>query len=205
MIQIYGSPRTSAGRCYLMLEEVGVPYEAKALDMFEKREHKSPDYLKLNPNGKVPVLVDGDFVLWESIAINSYLAERYKPELLGHGAQEAAHVQQWSLWGLVELQPPLVDLIIQTMFVPEPTRDAKLIEKARVSVPPMLKVLDDHLNGKTQLVANRLTVADFNVASVANIAYAMKIDLSGYPHLTAWMGALKQRPSFKKFVELRSH
>ncbi len=82
MITIYGSPRSSSGRCFWCLEEVGETYNAKPLN-FKEKEHKSPAYLKINPNGKAPTLTDDDFVIWESIAINFYLAETYKPELLG--------------------------------------------------------------------------------------------------------------------------
>ncbi|MBX3021749.1 MAG: glutathione S-transferase family protein [Bdellovibrionales bacterium] len=205
MIQIYGTPRGSAGRCYMMLEEVGQPYEIMPLDMMEKKEHKSPEYLKLNPNGKVPCLIDGDFVIWESTAINFYLAEKYKPELLGRTPEEKGLIQQWSTWCMVELQPPLVDMIIQLMFVPEPKRDMALVERSKEKVPPMLAVLDQAMMGKTYLVNERLTVADFNVASVVNIAAAMKFDLSPYKNIERWFSGMKERPSFKKFIDLRKH
>lgn len=187
-----------------MLEEIGQPYETVALDM-GKKEHKSPEYLKLNPNGKVPCLIDGDYIIWESVAINFYLAEKYKPELIAGTAEEKGRMQQWSTWALVELQPPLVDMIIQLMFMPEDKRDMNVVARAKEKVPPMLAVLDKHLAGKTFMVANKLTVADFNVASIVNIAPAMKIDLAPYPNIVAWFSRLKERPSFKKFAELRGH
>ncbi len=203
MIKIYGSPRTSAGRCYLMAEECGVKYETMPLDMKEKREHKSESFLKLNPNGKVPVMVDGDFVLWESLAIDFYLAEKYKPELLGSGAEEKGKVHQWSTWAMVELQPPLVDMIIQLMFVPEEKRDHGLVAKARDKVPPMLAILDKSLSGKSYLVGNKVTVADIVTVSVVNIAAHMKIPTENYSHLTSWFSRMKERPSFKRLMELR--
>ncbi len=204
MIEIYGSPRTSSGRCYLMLEEVGAPYKAMPLDMMEKREHKSEGYLKLNPNGKVPVLKDGDFVIWESMAINHYLAEKYKPALLGKTVQEKGIIQQWSTWSLVELQPPLVDMIIQLMFTPEDKRDMNIVKKAQDKIPPMLKILDSYLANKSYIVGAEISVADFNVGSVVNICLGMKMDMAPYPNIQKWMGQLQARPSFKKFAELRS-
>jgi glutathione S-transferase len=87
MTTIYGSPRTSAGRCIWALEEAGIKYNNQPVDM-KNKEHKSPEYLKLNPNGKVPVFVDNDVTLFESMAINSYIAESYKKELLGKTASE---------------------------------------------------------------------------------------------------------------------
>ena len=81
MITLYGSARSSAGRCLWCLEETGVAYENKNVDMRTK-EHQSEAFLKINPNGKVPAMVDGETKLFESMAINFYLADKYKPELL---------------------------------------------------------------------------------------------------------------------------
>lgn len=203
MIQIYGSPRTSASRCYLTLEEIGIPYEAAPLDMMEKREHKSASYLKLNPNGKVPCLVDGDFVLWESVAINTYLAEKYKPELLGKTPEEKGLVQQWSLWALSELQAPLVDLIIQTVFTPEPKRNAEIIAKAREKVPPLLTILDSALANKDFMVGKSLTLADLNMASVVNIAPNFGFAIEEYMNLNQWMQKMKGRPAFQRLLNAR--
>src|SRR3989344_9118391 len=124
MIKIYGAPRSSAGRCFWLLEELALPYQAMPVDMRNK-EHKSEAFLKLNPNGKVPALVDGDVVLWESIAINHYLADKYRPELLGKTPVERGLEQQWSTWSMVDLQPPLVDLIIQMVLTTEEKRNVQ--------------------------------------------------------------------------------
>jgi glutathione S-transferase len=204
MIQIYGSPRTSAGRCFLMAEEVGAKYEILPLDM-SKREHKSDSFLKLNPNGKVPCLIDGDFILWESLAITYYLAEKYKPELLGSSPEKKAKIQQWSLWALTELQPPLVDLIIQTMFTPEDKRDSNVIKKAHEAVPAKLAILEQALKGKNYIAGEMISSADFNLASVVNIAPAMKISLSEFANVVKWFNLMKERPSFKKFIDLRHY
>lgn len=141
MIQIYGSPRTSAGRCYLLLEELGISYQEVPIDMMGKKEHKGEAFLKLNPNGKVPCLVDDGFVLWESLAINSYLTEKYNPALLGSNLQEKALVQQWSIWALGDLQAPMVDILIQLFFVPEEKRDQTLIKKVKKKFPDFCKFL----------------------------------------------------------------
>jgi glutathione S-transferase len=202
MIQIYGMPRSSAGRCFLLLEELGLPYEVMPLDM-AKKEHKSEKFLKLNPNGKIPCLIDDGFVIWESLAINFYLADKYKPQLLGKTPQERGLVQQWSTWALAELQPPLVDMLIQLLFVPEERRNMKVVEEATQSILPLLQLLDQSLEGKSYLVGNNLTLAEFNVGSIVNIAAGLKISLDPYHNLTSWMSTLKDRPSFKKFTDLR--
>ena len=89
MIMLYGSVRSSAARCYWCLEEIGVAYKGVPVDM-KANEHKSENFLKINPNGKVPALVDDQIQLFESMAINFYLAEKYKPSLLGSSIAEKA-------------------------------------------------------------------------------------------------------------------
>jgi glutathione S-transferase len=200
-MKIYGSYNSSAGRCYVMLEECGVSYERLPLNMKEG-QHKSPEFLKLNPNGKIPTLVDGDFTLWESLAINRYLAAKYKPEMLGNNQREQALVEQWSVWSLVELQPPLVDILIQMHFVPEPKRDQSLIQRSHEKYPRFLKVLDAHLAGRDYMVGSSYTLADLNVASTVNVAFGVGVDLAAYPNILNWVKKMQKRPAFQKVAEL---
>ncbi|WP_373998394.1 glutathione S-transferase family protein [Bdellovibrio bacteriovorus] len=202
MIKIYGSPMSSAGRCYWMLEELGVPYEAMPLNMGEK-EHKSEAFLKLNPNGKIPVIVDGDFVLWESMAITNYLAKKFESPLAAKNLQEESLIQQWSLWGLIDFQEPAVNWMIQELFVPAEHRNHQIIENAKKALPRVLEVLNRGLEGKTYLVGNRFTVADVNVGAVTNILLGLKYDLKAYPNVQKWMGEFQQRTAFKKVAEMR--
>jgi glutathione S-transferase len=201
MITIYGSPRSSSGRCFWCLEEVGETYDAKPLN-FKEGEHKSAAYLKINPNGKAPTLTDDDFVIWESIAINFYLAETYKPELLGSGNKQHGLVQQWSLWGIAELQPPIINTFIQVIFVPDERRDNGAIEKAMAKIPGLLKVLNDALEGKNYLVGNDFTLADLNVASIASLCSEIKFDLTAYKNIQTWLTQISERPAFKKYQKL---
>lgn len=180
-----------------MLEALGLEYKVMPMDM-SKREHKSPEFLTLNPNGKVPCLKDKDYVIWESIAINQYLAEKYKPEMAGTTPEEKGHVAQWSVWAMTELQPPLVDILIQTMFVPEDERNLALVEKAKEKIPARLQVLDQALAGKDFIVGKRLTVADINVSSVANLLFALHLDVAPYKNLQLWMEKMKGRLAWNK-------
>jgi glutathione S-transferase len=204
MIQIYGSPRSSAGRCFVMLEEAGLKYEVPALDIMGKREHKDEAFLKLNPNGKVPCLIDDGFVLWESAAIVTYLAEKYKPELLGNNAQEKGLVQQWSFWAMTEAQPPMVDILIQKIFVPEGKRDLALIERREKQIPGILEVLEQSLTNKKFLVSEKYSVADLMAASAVNIAFAIQLDLAKFTNIKAWMAEVKSRPAWQRVEALRS-
>jgi glutathione S-transferase len=186
-----------------MLEECGLSYETPALDMMNAREHKSEKFLKLNPNGKVPCLVDGTFTIWESAAIVTYLAEKYKPEFLGKTPEEKGHITQWMFWAMTEAQPPMVDILIQKHFVPEGKKDEALIEKRMAQIPHLLQILDGSLKDKTYLVGNRFTTADLVACSVVNIADALGLQLKEYQQISRWLGLLKERPAFQKILKMR--
>ena len=201
MIKIYGSPKSSSGRVYWMLEELGLAYEPAKINMRE-REHKSDSYLKLNPNGKIPCLQDGDFVIWESIAINHYLADKYAPAWLGATPEIRGLVQQWSVWALLELQKPLIDILIQKLFVPEDKRDHALIEKSEKNCPPLLAILNSALESKKYIAGDTFTLGDLNLASVAFLTHALQMDISAYPNVKTWLGHIMERPAFQKYSKL---
>ncbi len=197
MVQIYGSPKSSAGRCYWALEEAGVAYERVAIS-FADKEHRSPEFLALNPNGKVPVLVDGDLVLFESVAINCYVFDKHKPELLGTTPAERALTHQWSLWSQVQYQVPVIELFVQMVFVPEPKRDEDVMAKARVKIAALNQILDAQLAKTGHLVGDSFTVADLNMASVARLNPQLGIDLSEWPHIAAWLERTLARPACQR-------
>lgn len=196
MIKIYGSKNSSAMRCLWLLEEVGAPYENQALD-FQKKEHKAPEYLKLNPNGKIPTMVDGEVVLWESLAINSYIAEKYKPELLGTSAQERGLVNQWSLWALMHLYAAFYPLVIKTWRKSEETEETK---KALMELPQWLGILNSQLMGKDYMVGERFTLADLNLLSVVQSAAFISYSLSDFPEIERWQARLMERAALKKIM-----
>jgi glutathione S-transferase len=191
MITLYGSANSSAGRCIWLLEELNVPYEQKELDM-KAREQKSEWFLKLNPNGKVPVVVDGELVLWESFAINHYLAEKYKPELLGRILEDKARVAQWSWWGALHVQK-YFDAILYFVLFNVGTKEHAI--KAGEDVKPYLVVLEAHLSERDFVVGKEFTLADLNLGSIINIGIGLNYDFSPYPSIMAWMGRLKTRPA----------
>jgi len=201
MITIYGSPKSSSGRCFWTLEEVGIEYQSKAIN-FKEKEHKSEAFLKINPNGKVPALTDGDCTIWESMAINMYLCEKYKPELLGTTAEIKGRVYQWSIWSIGDLQTPLIDNFIQLVFVPEAHRDLKKIEKNLQALPALFQTLDDALSTSKFLAGDEFTLADLNTASVVLVSEYINYDLSPYKNLTKWFSAIKDRKAYQKYQEL---
>jgi len=201
-MKIYGSPKSSAGRCFWTLEECGVKYEVGKID-FRQREHKAPAFLKLNPNGKIPVLEDGDFKLWESMAINSYVAHLHSPELLGKDAKSKSLVNQWSFWALAELQDPIIQVFIQLVFVPEEKRNFEFIEKQQAKLPGLFEVLNTSLENKNYLVGEEFTLADLNVFSVVEISEEIKFDYSKYSNIMNWEKNISTRQGYKKFKNLQ--
>lgn len=197
MIKIYGSAQGSAARCIWMLEELAVPYEQQSLN-FKEKEHKAEWYLKLNPNGKVPTLIDGEFVLWESCAINNYLAEKYRPEMLGTTIEERALVSQWLLWGLNHLQRNIDPVLYFMMFS---MGTAEAADQGRADVVRYFEVLDAHLAGKDFVVGSSFTVADVCLASIVLTALQCTMELGAYQNILAWYEKIKLRPSFSKLMQ----
>jgi len=197
MIKIYGHPHTSAGRCYWLLEELSLQYERVQIDL-KSKEHRSAEYLTLNPNGKVPCIVDDGFVLWDSMAINHYLADKHCPELLGTNVESKALTMQWCYWGIADYQKPLIDLLIQLVFVPEAHRNMDLIEKSRDKAKELNAILDRHLVQREYLVEDRFNLADLNVASVAKINRMTQIDIGEFKNLNAWLNRVCERKACLK-------
>lgn len=201
MIKIYGSPRTSAGRVYWMLEELELAYERMPLSM-SQRDHKGAEFLKINPNGKVPCLVDGDFILWESMAITEYLATKQCSSLLPKTAEEIGLTAQWSYWSILELQKHAVEWLIQAMFIPLERRDPAIIERAQKSLVPLLVILDNALANKKYLIGNHFSIADLHVASTVDVALGVGLDTSIYPNVHNWIKACHDRPAWHKVSTL---
>ena len=192
-ILLYGGRGGSAFRPHWMLHELEVAYENPKLDM-RAGEHKQEEFLKINPNGQVPVLVDGDFVVWESIAINQYLAEKYKPEMIGTTPEEKGLVTQWSVWSAYNIHTHLGDLAAPKWTgVEEPAITAK----AKKNLERYLPVLNNALEGKDYLVGNRLTAADINVCSPLEYSKMVDYDLSAYPNILRWRTNLESLASYK--------
>ena len=195
MLKLYGSLNSSAGRCLWLLEELGVEYEQVALD-FKAGEHKNPEYLKINPNGKVPTLVHDDFVLWETLAINRYLAKTFAPNLLGQNLADSALIDQWSLWSVLHLYLPFSVAMYFAWFK---IGEAESVEKAKtIDAPPLLKILDDYLAGKEFMVGGQFSVADINVASIVNLGARLEFDLSGFSNITSWLTKMREREAYQK-------
>jgi glutathione S-transferase len=199
MVTLYGHPYSPNSRkVHWALEELGAPYEFRTIDL-PRREQKQPDYLRLNPNGRVPTLVDGDFVLYESNAILRYLADKLG-KLLPDPPHLRALVDQWVCWQSSDLAPAIGrPWWMKTVgpLVGQPVDEAKhkaLIDAAHKP----LTILDAHLAGKPLVVGEELSIADIALASFAALTPQAGIDLAPFAHVAAWLARLGERPAFKK-------
>ena len=195
MLQLYGNPRSRAMRCLWMLEEVGKPYQLVEKSLRQDDLH-SADYLRLNPNARIPTLVDGDVVLWESMAINLYLAQKYDGPLHCTTADVLGHAAQWSFWAMLEIEHLLLDLLGHRVLLPEFSRDISVVERDQLLLKKPLGILNDCLAKRSHLAADNFTVADLNVASILVWGKMARLDLSAYPDLVRWLDGCLARPAY---------
>jgi glutathione S-transferase len=195
MIQLYGNLRSRAMRCLWMLEEVGEPYQ-----LIEKSTRaddlQSAEYLRLNPNARIPALVDGEVVLWESMAINLYLAQKYQGPMHCAGPEVLGLSAQWSFWAVLEIEALLLDLLQHRAVLPEFARDASYAERDELLLRKPLGILNDALAGREYLVGNSFTVADLNVASILVWGKIARLDMSTYPEATRWLDGCLARAAY---------
>jgi glutathione S-transferase len=198
MITLHGftmSPNTR--RVWLMLEELGVPYEVVPVDLMTG-EHKGDPYRALNPTMRVPTLIDGDFVLWESNAILEYLADHLPDAKLGpQTARERGDVARWMFMNAAHLSPSIARIFAHTIRLPEDQRLPRIVEEGRADVARCLVALESQLEGK-EYVVGRYTIADISIAASLSAAPMLGIDLTKTPNVDAWMKRMSARPAWKK-------
>jgi glutathione S-transferase len=200
MIKLYGIPRSRTMRPLWMLEELGVPYENVKVSFVN--DSRKPEFLKLNPNGHIPVLQDGDLTLFESLAINLYLARKYDKGLWPKRIEDEGRAFQWSVWAMTELEEPLLTALLHRAFFPPEQRDAKKADDAAERFKTPLAVLNGALAGRECLIGNAFTVADLNVASVLSWAPLAGLDLGGAPNAQGWLGRCTARPAFGRVQQI---
>ena len=199
MVKLYGSSMSRAGRSLWALEEAGVKFEQVIVG-----ETRKPEYLAINPNGHVPALDDNGTIIWESMAINLYVAEKYGKAPLwpssveGHGA-----CYQWSLWCMTELETPMIDIFQHRLMLPADQRDEKIALARIETLKTPLKVLDDHLQKSDYLLGREFTIADLNVASVLSIAKYIQLDLSPTPTAQKWLQKCLERPANQRVSAMK--
>jgi len=195
-IKIYGPAASRAARALWIVHELGIPFEHVAMEM---KELKGPAYLEVNPNGKVPALVDGDFKLFESMAINLYLAKKFNKNdgFFPARAEDEALCHQWSFWGMTEVEKPLLTVLIDMFMTAPDKRKPDAVAEALKTLPKPFGVLDAALQGRDYLLGATFTVADLNLASICSWAKPIKYDFGPFPNAAAWLDRCLARPAFK--------
>jgi len=185
MIKLYGTSKSRSARCLWALEELGLKYEHIPVEVAKA---KSPEHLKLNPNGHIPVLDDDGLILWESMAINLYLAEKYGKNSLWPAAVEAhATTYQMSFWGMTEIEPNLITALRHRIFYAPEQRNEQAAQQATEALKAPFKVLDGLLKGRDYILGKDFTIADLNVAAIMSYVMVLKLDLSATPTTQSWL------------------
>jgi glutathione S-transferase len=185
MLKLYGTSKSRSARTLWALEELGLKYEHIPTEVAKA---KSPEHMKINPNGHLPALDDDGVILWETMAINMYLAEKYgKNSLWPASVEDHGHTYKWSIWGVTELEQNLLTLLAHKMFLPPGQRDEKKAEEAINALKAPLGVLEAALKGREYLLGSKFTIADLNVASVLMFGAYVKFDHSGTPAVQSWL------------------
>ena len=201
-MKLYHNPLSpNVRRVRLTAAVLGIQLDEQRLD-FAKGEHKSAEYLALNPNGAVPTLVDGDFVLTESRAIMQYIAAK-KPEsgLLPKDEQQRADVTRWQFWDSSHFSPQLGTLTFEKMIkammgMGEP--DQGKINDAVTGFRRFAAVLDKRLEGKKYVVGNALTIADLTIASSLMYAEVTEAPVGEFPRIKEWFATITALDAWKK-------
>ena len=209
-LKIYGIGPSRAVRPIWTALELGVPFELISTP-YAGGATRTPEFLAINPNGHIPVLIDeraeGAITVWESMACALYIARVHGKAdgqtIAPATPREEAEALRWSFWTVSELEADALTVLMHRMAMPEDQRKPELADKAESRLKVPLAVLekslqDQHAKGEAYLAANRFTVADVCVASVASWVRPAAALLAQYPAVSAWLHACVERPAQKQ-------
>lgn len=197
MIRLYTAATPNGYKVSVTLEETGLPYETRALKLNEL-EQKQPWFLAINPNGRIPAIVDtdnGDFAVFESGAIMIYLAEKTGSPLLPTDFNNRSRVLQWLMFQMGGVGPMMGQANVFFRYFPEKIQPA--IDRYQGETRRLLGVLDSHLANHEYLAG------DYSIADIANFCWARThnwsgVDIDDLPHLQRWIDAIAARPAVQK-------
>ncbi|HKA41976.1 MAG TPA: glutathione S-transferase family protein [Burkholderiales bacterium] len=200
MLKLYGSAKSRGLRVLWMAGELGLTYDHK--DYLPRApETRTPEFLALNPNARVPVIDDDGFVLSESMAINFYLAKKHRSPLCPTDPKHEALALQWSLWETDRLDRQIVNYVRHTRDLPETERKPELADASWKEVVPAFDVLDTALAKSDWLAGPAFSVGDLNVA--AALYRALFVDTKKWPRMQAWLNRCWERPAAKRARAMR--
>ena len=194
-MKVYYAPQSRAVRTVWLLEEIGLGYELEKFTLGQK-EMRGPEYTSVNPNGRVPTLIDGDVTLTESTAIAQYLGAKYAPALIpGTDAGNFAQYLQWLHYAEGMIMGPMGNYVVETVLLPPERRNPELAMRALKLMGRTLGALETHMDGRAFL-AGGFTVADTITGHAVIMARRLKVDFNGFPTLSAYADRLEARPAF---------
>lgn len=194
MLKLYEFGPSRSIRARWTLQELGVEFASVPVNLFAA-EHRAEAFLRINPAGKVPVLIDGDLVLIESVAIALYLADKFpERQLIPRDLAGRGRVQQWCLFAATEMEQPLWRIAKHRRFYPRDKRIPEDIPLAEEDFVTAARVLDDHMRGRSFVADDTFTVADIVVAYTLDWANELNL-LDGMPTLRAYMERMYERPN----------
>jgi glutathione S-transferase len=204
MITLYGVYRSRATRPLWLLHELDLPFtHVPVIQAYRLSDPQAadaplhtatPDFLRVNPQGQIPAMQDGDLILTESLAIALYLARRYGRALGPQDDAETALMEQWALFAATAIEGPALEI----MMAPA---DATGEATARIAAEKLrrpLTRLNTHLQGRDWLVGDRFTVADINTAECLRYAQGNAALIAEFPDVARWLTAAQSRPAFQK-------
>lgn len=201
-MKLYGFPPSpNTWQVRALAAHLGVPLELEILDL-TKGAHKSSAYLAINPTGRAPALVDGDFKLWETQAIMQYIASQKPNSLWPNDARARADIVRWQSWNLAHWNadawvPALNERFVKKILNLGPP-DQAVLATADEAYAKEAAMLDKHLSGQKNVVGNALTIADFAVAAPLFYAQQAQLPLDPYPHMQAWFERVSSLPAWRE-------
>jgi glutathione S-transferase len=200
-MRLYGFPPSpNTWKVRAVAAHIGLPLELEFVDL-PKGQQQTPEYLALNPTGRAPVLVDGDFILWESNAIMQYLADRTPNRLWPNDARDRADIMRWQSWQLAHwdkegCEPLIIERLVKKFLNLGPPEMA-VVAKGMESFNREARVLDAHLAKQSYLVGTEVTLADFSVAAPLFYTKEAELPVAPYQHLRDWFARVSALPAWR--------
>jgi len=195
-MKVYFAPGSRAVRTVWLLEEIGKPYDLVRFTLGQK-EMRGPEYAKVNPNGRVPTLVDGDTTITESTAIAQYLGAMYAPELTpGPDTANFATYLQWLNYAEGMIMPPINNYVVETILLPPERRNEENAARALKLLNRTLGAAEAHMEGRN-FIADDFTIADTITGHAVIMSRRLGANFSECPNLNAYADRLENRDAFK--------
>lgn len=213
-LTIYGMARSRASRILWLCEELGIAYRlVPVMQAYRLPDPaapdapfntQSPDFLRLNPSGLIPVVDDDGLVLTESLAINLYLARKHGGPVAGADLAEEGRIAMWTLWAATGVEPHAIEILFHRALRPPEAREPARAEAGVAALRGPMGVLEDALaQNAGWLVGGRFTLADLHVVEVLRYAFPAPELFEDRPAIRAWIAACHARPAFQRMMALR--